>query len=130
MQKTIESLIHNAISSFFPKDNHTPPLNLLSSSFISLGDESSRLSLIYEENEHFNNNFEDEQSMQIQSDIANLSQPAILQAINDANLYSKLTEVTNPSGLLFLAISPNEDSLFIQVTDHHIYITFTQSGQY
>lgn len=142
--QNIQTILHTAIQSLFPTSISTSPLLLVSSSQKQFGDESARLELIYEENEHFYNQYNLANSTDSDSNdaydyydnlnnkIANLLFETINNNFHQPETfgYAPFKQIETHNGLIYLYTNNNQDSLFIQISDDHIYITFTQSGQY
>lgn len=143
MEKIFATWINNIIQL---RNCPTAPYLLSNSSHSQRGDESEQHTLILAENEHFYTSYNPEtnkretneaaydfmQHTQFADYLLNALNSQRDERTNDAALKSaphEFTELIN-TGLIKLYKNLYNDSLLIQVTDNHIYITLTYSGQY
>ena len=145
MEKIFATWINNIIHL---RNCSTAPYLLSNSSHSQRGDESEQHTLILAENEHFYNYYNPETNQQetneaaydFMQDLHPQFADYLLNALNsqrdertnDADLKSAPHEfkLVSTGGLIKLYKNLYNDSLLIQVTDNHIYITLTYSGQY
>jgi len=110
MQIEFNDIIHGHLTP--QRENGMPYYNLLSSSHISLGDESEVITKVYEEW-----NRQEDEDERYDELVNTLPMP-----LEYSCSYS--------DGLLYNYRTPANDTITIQITDHHILYIETKSGQY